>query len=477
MDGSRRINSIFGYYQEKDGSYQPVDLSLARYVGQDICGCFIDGVNTIDFDGFITWIDEMFPEGIEIELPDTIHDEAYPTANYGVKTIHYEAGVHRLSGEQLLEVMRSRHSSSDSGRQGMQQRGAIAIVTNLISGIQNDYLRALTFKDVTVRLFGRFETNAQAQIPDAEGHMYSFGGLSLNRLLAHIENTLGSLGDSSRIGSLIQAINNPQARELFRNWKNYATSGIVNMVQLTADYTERGQDPMNKRYDTSYWGKARKWLTGLIYGQEFADTFTPVSGNIAAPGGESSAATISSPTEQPTQIALENNVQVEAATEPTTPPVETTQAAVSGQPIEIVSPEKSPTVSVEWSVQDPDFLTWARSETGPFKDLPNRSEMGGELLFFVLYYLNNNEAGKTFKQGEVYQGSVQDFYDAVNLWATVFEGTLGNPQSYDTLTAAQRELLLLRTQGANPEAIKNFIQKHSITIRTYFSPGGVVASR
>lgn len=55
----------------------------------------------INFDSFVEIVDMI--GGIDINVPKTIHDEEYPTADYGVETFHLAAGMQHLDGTTALK--------------------------------------------------------------------------------------------------------------------------------------------------------------------------------------------------------------------------------------------------------------------------------------------------------------------------------------------------------------------------------------
>ncbi|MGH2544248.1 MAG: LCP family protein, partial [Ardenticatenaceae bacterium] len=73
----------------------------------------------LNFDGFVALIDAM--GGITLDVPEPLHDENYPTSDYGVMTIDIPAGVQQMDGETALIYARSRYSTSDFDRSRRQQ--------------------------------------------------------------------------------------------------------------------------------------------------------------------------------------------------------------------------------------------------------------------------------------------------------------------------------------------------------------------
>lgn len=86
----------------------------------------IDYMATINFDGFARIIDAL--GGVTIDVPYAIHDEEYPTEDFGVQTIDFQPGVQRMDGERALIYARTRHGSSDFERSARQQQVVRAMV-------------------------------------------------------------------------------------------------------------------------------------------------------------------------------------------------------------------------------------------------------------------------------------------------------------------------------------------------------------
>lgn len=79
----------------------------------------------LNFNGFVSLIDAM--GGITVDVPEPLHDENYPTPDYGVTTIDIPAGVQQMDGATALIYARSRYSTSDFDR-GRRQQEIIAAV-------------------------------------------------------------------------------------------------------------------------------------------------------------------------------------------------------------------------------------------------------------------------------------------------------------------------------------------------------------
>src|SRR5437763_15019205 len=67
--------------------------------------------------------------GVDVTVAEAIHDDAYPTDDYGIITVDIAAGRQHMDGETALRYARTRHQDSDFGRIARQQQ-VIAAVRN-----------------------------------------------------------------------------------------------------------------------------------------------------------------------------------------------------------------------------------------------------------------------------------------------------------------------------------------------------------
>jgi len=108
------------------GGSQLAKDTVSSFVGQPV-----DYFVRVNFDGFREIIDLI--GGIDVNVPTTIHDEEYPTANYGVETFHLDAGVQHLDGETALKFARTRHGDDDYSRSRRQQDIIRAIADRVLN--------------------------------------------------------------------------------------------------------------------------------------------------------------------------------------------------------------------------------------------------------------------------------------------------------------------------------------------------------
>jgi LCP family protein required for cell wall assembly len=124
-----KINTAFMLGELRNypgGGAQLIKDTVSSFVGRPV-----DYYVRVNFDGFREIIDLI--GGVTVEVPYTIHDEEYPTPDYGVETFHLDAGIRHLDGETALKYARTRHGDSDYGRARRQQdiiRAVAKQVTN-----------------------------------------------------------------------------------------------------------------------------------------------------------------------------------------------------------------------------------------------------------------------------------------------------------------------------------------------------------
>lgn len=88
-------------------------------------GVPIDHVAVVDFDGFISLVDEV--GGIVIDNPYAIKDDAYPTDDGGVTRVYIPAGWQRLDADEALVYVRTRNDDGDVMRAQRQLQVLLAI--------------------------------------------------------------------------------------------------------------------------------------------------------------------------------------------------------------------------------------------------------------------------------------------------------------------------------------------------------------
>ncbi len=126
--GQQRINTaLFFGYESDDPTAGP---RLAAQTVASQFGVPVDRYLVLDFQTFVRFIDAL--GGVEVDVPRPITDAEYPTPDYGVTTVHFDAGPQTLDGERALIYVRTRHADSDFGRAERQQQVVRAIAAKLV---------------------------------------------------------------------------------------------------------------------------------------------------------------------------------------------------------------------------------------------------------------------------------------------------------------------------------------------------------
>ncbi|MBI1881225.1 MAG: LCP family protein [Chloroflexi bacterium] len=125
--GANRINTANYFGDIAQPGYGP---ELARQTVQHNLGPPIHGYVLVDFSGFVALVDAL--GGIDVDVPQTIVDENYPTPDYGVMTIVIPAGPQHMDGATALIYARTRHADSDFDRSQRQQQVLRALVARTL---------------------------------------------------------------------------------------------------------------------------------------------------------------------------------------------------------------------------------------------------------------------------------------------------------------------------------------------------------
>ena len=92
---------------------------------RDTLGLGVDHYLTIGLQGVRDVVDAA--GGVEIDVPRPIHDDAYPTDDYGTMVLDIPAGRQHMDGEMALRYARTRHQDNDFGRMARQQQVLVAV--------------------------------------------------------------------------------------------------------------------------------------------------------------------------------------------------------------------------------------------------------------------------------------------------------------------------------------------------------------
>ena len=124
-----KINTAYAIGEQRGypfGGAQLAKDTVSSFIGQPV-QYYVQA----DFNGFVRFIDEI--GGITVNVPQTIHDSEYPTADYGYQTFHLEAGTRILDGQTALKYARTRNMDSDYGRAARQQQLIRAIADKVLA--------------------------------------------------------------------------------------------------------------------------------------------------------------------------------------------------------------------------------------------------------------------------------------------------------------------------------------------------------
>ncbi len=113
--------AIPGYGQERvNAAYEMGGPQTAKQTVSNVLGTRIDRYLLVGLQGVRDIVDAV--GGVDIAVDQPIHDDAYPTDDYGTVTVDIPKGLQHMDGKTALRYARTRHQDSDFGRIGRQQR-------------------------------------------------------------------------------------------------------------------------------------------------------------------------------------------------------------------------------------------------------------------------------------------------------------------------------------------------------------------
>lgn len=126
--GEARVNTAYRTGElDRPGS----GAGLAKRTVGDALGIHVDRFVLVDMPGLRDFVNQL--DGIDVDNPETLVDDSFPTDNYGTMSIMIPAGRQHLNGELALAYVRTRHQDSDFGRMGRQQQVISAILAKMSS--------------------------------------------------------------------------------------------------------------------------------------------------------------------------------------------------------------------------------------------------------------------------------------------------------------------------------------------------------
>lgn len=121
--GQERINAAYEF-----GGSQTAKQTTSNVLGQPV-----DRYALIGLQGVRDVVDAV--GGVDITVAQAIHDDAYPTDDYGYQTVDIPAGRQHMDGETALEYARTRHQDSDFGRIARQQQVLSAVRSAMLNPV------------------------------------------------------------------------------------------------------------------------------------------------------------------------------------------------------------------------------------------------------------------------------------------------------------------------------------------------------
>ena len=121
--GQERINAAF----ELGGS-QTAKQTVSNVLGQGV-----DRYVLIGLQGVRDVVDAV--GGVDITVPQAIHDETFPTDDYGYQTVDIPAGRQHMDGDTALKYSRTRHQDNDFARTARQQQVVGAVRNTMLNPV------------------------------------------------------------------------------------------------------------------------------------------------------------------------------------------------------------------------------------------------------------------------------------------------------------------------------------------------------
>jgi LCP family protein required for cell wall assembly len=123
--------SIPGFGEERiNAAYAVGGPTVAERVVGDTLGVHIDRYLLVGLQGVRDIVDAAGGVDIDVDVP--IHDDAYPTDDYGTVVVDIPAGHQHMDGETALRYARTRHQDNDFGRMARQQQVIAAVRSALL---------------------------------------------------------------------------------------------------------------------------------------------------------------------------------------------------------------------------------------------------------------------------------------------------------------------------------------------------------
>jgi LCP family protein required for cell wall assembly len=126
--------SIPGHGQERiNAAFELGGNQVAKQTVSNVLGQRVDRYAVIGLQGVRDVVDAV--GGVDITVAQAIHDDTYPTDDYGFQTVDIPAGRQHMDGDTALKYARTRHQDSDFGRIARQQQVLAAIRAQMFNPI------------------------------------------------------------------------------------------------------------------------------------------------------------------------------------------------------------------------------------------------------------------------------------------------------------------------------------------------------
>jgi LCP family protein required for cell wall assembly len=198
------ICCIAPQYQGHDGGGKAAEHEVGK-----VTGITFDRYIAVDFVAFRDMVDAL--GGVDLCLTTNLDDIDYPSTGGGFYPIHYKAGCGHYTGEQALEIARSRHAvqqeqSSDFGRARRQQDimqaikkrattvNGFAKAPQLLSALQSNINTDMTLSDMkAIYDWGKNLPNTSiirialtAPAPGTEGNLLDGGDCGMGAAVSQL---------------------------------------------------------------------------------------------------------------------------------------------------------------------------------------------------------------------------------------------------------------------------------------------------
>lgn len=145
--GQHRVNTINVLGEQEREGYGPTLLAASFKASFDVQP---DRYIRMNFSAFEQLVDAV--GGLRIDVPRAIVDTQYPTENYGVMTIRFEAGMQHMDGKTALIYARTRHADDDYGRAARQQQVLSALAVRMANPLNWGALTWVFYQNVDTNL-------------------------------------------------------------------------------------------------------------------------------------------------------------------------------------------------------------------------------------------------------------------------------------------------------------------------------------